>query len=72
MKTLTAVVLTGLLSASAAFASSAPTPAAAPVAAPAKAAHDAARNCHKQGAEKKLHGAALEKFVKDCSAGTAK
>ncbi len=71
MKHLTALVVTGLLAGSTAFAASAPaTVAAAPTA--AKATHEAARTCHKQAEEKKLHGAALDKFMKECSAGTSK
>lgn len=77
-KQISTVVLAALLSATAgqamAQAASAPAKPAAPAAAAAPAAPAApaaAGDCEKQAADKKLHGAAKNSFVKKCSGGAA-
>jgi psiF repeat len=66
MKLLSALTLTALLSASAAFAADAPAAGtAAPAGAPT-AKHMSLKACNKQADEKKLTGADRSAFVKDC------
>ena len=62
MKLLSALTLTALLSASAAFAADAPAAGTAPPA----AKHMSLKACNKQADEKKLTGADRSAFVKEC------